>query len=653
MSRFSSYGQADSQMQDELDSGFFGFNNRFRPDQLKDGVLADSQNGRMDLNGEWQVRKGIEVISGSLIQPTGGSLILPFDLDDALPPLIGDSAPAVQASCAYSDPNNTNSQFIIVALNARAVAVNLTAPFNTTDIAYPAGDNANAKASMLQAFNKVILFREGKTALVWDGNLANDFIVAESGAYIQPVRLGDAGSNTSITNGLVTVNAEAHGLVVGDDIVVIEGELNGLVVGEEYEVSSVPNVDSFTFFAQKDDSTSHNAHFTKPVSQGVGYIRMPAPAFGVYHGQRLAVPFDYSVDDDAVDSFTERGIKDEIIISNGLDIQTYDDLNGKFRLNAGTADFVVGMHSFSEDVLLVFNRSSIHLIQGTTNLKNSVVSLLTDEVGCVAKDTIVQVGNTVLFLSDNGVYGASFQDLYNLRGNEVPLSEAIDKTIKDINRDAWGTSSAVYFDNKYYLAVPVGVNQQLNNKVIIYNFINKQWESIDFVDNALFDFEKLIVAGDGLSRGVYVVNSLGGVHRLEQRADGVDRVTADPSTAGLISTHNVPAEITTRQFTLKSIGRKKWNSFELSVQSSTERASDFTISAETENIDYNLGLGTLSSRLGGSLLDVDEDVSIRGRIGNSRAHGIQFTFNQITGRPRIRSLKVTGAQAFRSTNTAI
>jgi hypothetical protein len=652
MSRFSSYGQADSQMQDELDSGFFGFNNRFRPDQLKDGVLADSQNGRMDLNGEWQVRKGIEVISGSLLTAAGG-LTLPFTLNDASAPVLDDNSdPAIQASCAYSDPNNISSQFIVVALNTKAVVVNLTSPFTTTDIAYPSGVVINADASLLQAFNKVILFREGKTALVWDGNVANDFILAESGAYIQPVRLGNAGDNTTITNGLVTVLSTAHGLGVGDDIVVIEGESDGLVVGEEYEVSSIPDADSFTFFAQKDDSAIYNAHFTKPVSQGIGYIRMPAPAFGVYHGQRLAVPFDYSVND-AVNSFTDRGIKDEIIISNGLDIQTYDDLNGKFRLNAGTADFVVGMHSFSEDVLLVFNRSSIHLIQGTTDLKNSVVTLLTDEVGCVSKDTIVQVGNTVLFLSDNGVYGASFQDLYNLRGNEVPLSEAIDKTIKDINRDAWTKSSAVYFDNKYYLAIPVGVGQQLNNKVIIYNFINKQWESIDSVNNVSFDFENLIVAGDGLSRGVYAVNSFGGVHRLEQRVDGIDRITADPSTAGAISTHDVPAEVTTRQFTLKSIDRKKWNSFELSVQSSAERASDFTISAETENIDYDLDLGTLSSRLGGSQLDIDEDVSIRGRIGNSRAYGIQFTFNKITGRPRIRSLKVTGAQAFRSTNTAI
>ena len=257
-------------------------------------------------------------------------------------------------------------------------------------------------------------------------------------------------------------------------------------------------------------------------------------------------------------------------------------------------------------------------------------------------------------MSDNGIYGASFQDLYNLRGNEVPLSESIDSTIRTINKNAWGNSVGVYYDNKYYLAIPVGEGVNLNNKIIIYNFLNKQWESIDSVDStAGFDFDNLLVAGDGLTRAVYAINTFGGVHKLEGRSDGVDLITADPSTVGLVNTYNIPAQIKTRQYALGSIDRKKWNSFEITVQSSPERASDFSILAETENIDYNLSLGTLSERLGGNPLLQDEDVSIRGRIGNSRAYGIQFEINNIVGRPRLRSLKVTGGQAFRSTNNAI
>ena len=258
-----------------------------------------------------------------------------------------------------------------------------------------------------------------------------------------------------------------------------------------------------------------------------------------------------------------------------------------------------------------------------------------------------------MFLSDNGVYGVSFQDLYNLRGNEVPLSESIDATIQQINKEYWSKSVGVYFDNKYYLAVPVGLGANKNNKIIIYNFLNKQWESVDSVNDPTFDFDNLIVAGDKSNRAVYAVNSLGGVHKIESREDGVDRITADPSTAGLITSININPSITTRQFNLKNIDRKKWNTFEIHTESSAERVSDFSISAETENIDYNLQLGTLSDRLGGQQLARGEDVSIRGRIGNSRAYGIQFTLNSITGRPKIKSLKVTGAQAFRSTNTAI
>ena len=700
MPRYSSYGQADSQQIDEFDAGFFGFNNRFRPDQLKQGVLADSQNGRMNLNGEWQVRKGIDAVSGVLIE-SGIGITLPFTLNDASPPTLDDSAqPRIWASCAFSNPIDTSGQYLLVATNNRAVATNL-ATGESIDISYPNGYALGQLSELLQAFNQVILFNGGNTALIWDGQfdaiLAGSFEIgknytidsigttdftligassntvgevftatgagsgtgtafsaftkAPSGSYIQPVRLGDGGNNTVITDGEATVTSTAHGLSVGDTVAVLEAS-NALVVGEEYQVASVPDADTFTFYVQTDDDTSHNNHYIKPVSKGIGYIRMPAPPFGVYHSERLVVPYEYDVES-SVDTFTDRGIKDQVIFSNGLDVNTYDDVFNQFRLNAGTADFIVGLHSFSEDKLLVFNRNSIHIIAGTKNLSQAAVSLITDEVGCVARDSIVQVGNTILFLSDNGIYGASFQDLYNLRGNEIPLSEAIDATIQDINKNIWDRSSAVYFDNKYYIAVPLGSNSSRNNAVIIYNFVNSQWESIDSVDNDEFDFEKLVVAGDGEFRGVYAVNSFGGVHRLETRLDGIDRVAADASASSLITTHQIPASMVTRQYTVGTTDRKKWNTFEITTESSPERASDFSISAETENIDYNLNLGSLSDRLGGSPLEANEDVSIRGRIGNTRAYGIQFTINNTSGRPRLRSFKATGGIAFQSTNKAI
>ena len=709
MPRYSGYGANDSKIVDEFDSGYFGFNNRFRPDQLKPGVLSDSRNGRMDLNGEWQVRKGIDNITSELVAGTTG-VVLSFTLDDAgsPPTLNNDAQPRIWASCAYSDPSETSSQYIITAQNTEAIASNLDT--NTaTQVAYPPSFTLGKLSSLTQAFRQVILFQGGRTSLVWDGVVTaveagsftegktykiaslgdtvwadvgatgtvgevftataagtgdgtafSGFTKVESGTYAQPDRLGDPSvNNTVITNNVVSVVSTNHGLKVGDEIVVVDPGSTTLITGENYFVSLVVGANGFAFFAEKNDSSSTEAHFTRPVSQGIGFVHMPAPPFGVYHGGRLVVPYEYTVES-APETYSDRKTKDEIIFSNGLDINTYDDVPNTKQLTAGTADFIVGLHSFSDDQLLIFNRNSIHTITSTIKISEAVTSLVTGEIGCVAKDSIVQVGGNLFFLSDSGIYGASFQDLYNLRGNEVPLSEAIDKTIRLINRDFWHNSSAVYFDNKYYIAVPLDsinsegarVRATKNNAILIYNFINKQWESIDSVTS--FDYEKLIIAGEGEKRGVYCVNSFGGVHLLESRNDGTDRISVDPSASNLVTTQPIESSLTTRDFTIGTTDRKKWNTFEMQVQSSDVEVSDFDISAETKNIDYNLNLGTLSSRLiYNSPLAINEDVSIRGRIGNSRAYSIQFTLNNFTGRPRIKSIKTSGGVAFNSTNTAI
>lgn len=708
MPRYSGYGSNDSRIVDEFDTGYFGFNNRFRPDQLKPGVLADSRNGRMDINGEWQVRRGIDNITSELVAGTTG-ITLSFDLNDGSPPTLDDDAqPRIWASCAYSDPNQQSSQYIITAQNTESIASDLETS-TASKIPYPPSYTLQRISNLTQAFNQVILFVKGKTALVWDGiveaveagnfevgktykistagttdfttigaadsavgtvftatgvgsgtgTAVSGFTKVESGTYAQPDRLGNAGNNTTIADGVVSVLSTAHGLSVNDKIVVLDGDTTELVEGEEYYVSEVTDANNFKFIAQKNDTASAaEAHFSEPMSQGVGFIHMPAPDFGVYHGGRLVVPYEYNVEA-SDDTFTDRNIKDEIIFSNGLDINTYDDVPNTKRLTGGTADFIVGLHSFSDDQLLIFNRNSIHTITSTINIPQARTSLVTDEIGCVAKDSIVQVANNLFFLSDSGIYGASFQDLYNLRGNDIPLSESIDGTIGLINRNLWQNSSAVYFDNKYYIAVPLNsvdaqgnpVTATKNNVVLIYNFINKQWESIDAVTS--FDFEKLIIAGDGDKRGVYCVNSFGGVHLLESRNDATDRISVDPTAANTITTQPIESSITTRDFTIGTTDRKKWNSFEMHVQSSPEEVSDFDISAETKNIDYSLSLGTLSSRLDNNPLNIDEDVSIRGRIGNSRAYSIQFTINNFTGRPRIKSIKTSGGIAFNSTNTAI
>jgi hypothetical protein len=855
MARYDKFGALDDAIGTDGDYGFIGFNNRLRPDQLSRGMLADSQNMRLDRNGEAQVRKGVELIEApfavggdvlrlpvtaeiddgvtsllpttiesasltsnvvSLIlndpaiepghsfqignevtvegvqftttDPNGvhtltnvtdnGDTVtltyaltgtnetyvtavvlpetLPFDLTGVTTQAVvgygmvldQGQVTEVYASTGFSDPANNASQYILIASNLKVVAKNLTTGA-TTDIIYPAGETVPPEADMIQAFNKVFIFRNGQAALEWDGDFTGTpaFTKVASGEYSQPVQIvcasgefaliqnrgivhqedgvsvgstitviGDktlstdqtsgltigaefvvskvfeGGSTTTITaatetlisggeyDGLykVTITAAGHGKNVGDPIDIagfgdskIDGsrfvaEVNGndivFYVPQNPSITvdggeTVALAHGFEFYVDASKTDSHVTDgesfastpvFTRKVSVGLGFSHMPSPPFATYHQRRLVMPYRFEVND-TVDSFTSRGILDEVIASDILDTDTYDRIYAQYRFNAGTADYIVGLHSFAEDSLLVFNRNSIHLVQNTINLEAASTRLLTSEVGCVARKSIKQVGNQVIFLSDNGVYGTQFLDEYNLRGTETPLSEPINETIKRINKEAWEQSVAVYFDNRYYIAVPLD-DATKNNAILVYNFLNQQWESVDTTNNVNWDIEGLIVAGDGSDRGVYAINQLGGIHRLDYRVDGVDRiVTAIGEEANGI---DIEAAITTRQYTLGSMERKKWKEFDMHVQSSDTNDSDLSIQVETENPDATTVIGTLSS-FNGSALPAGEDVSIRGRIGNKRGYGIQFTFNNTTGRPRIRAIEVDGSATFRSTNKAI
>lgn len=819
MPRYSAYGARDDRVQEDGDRGFVGFNNRLRPDQLKPGLLADSQNGRMGLNGQWEVRKGIDQILTPVT--TTGALVLPFsivdsDTDAAIAdpdlnsgnlvitnitgskyntngrinlsnvaaisgangnqdytktgtneltvsgsftgdadssvtvkyPILNDNAvEGIYGSCAFSDPNDNASQFIILATNTKAIAFNLET-LVSTDIAYPSGITVASEVDMIQAFNKVFIFRDGQTALEWDGNTSNDFLKVDSGEYSQPVQIvcasgefalienrgivhqpdgvsqgdsitvigdktlsGDdssglvigsdfivaktysAGSTTAISAATaasvsggeydgrfkVTITAAGHGKHVGDPITIAgfgDTKIDGKRFVSEKTTDTIifyviqnPSVTlsgdetvalaaGFEFYISDYEKTSAHVTdgasltttpvFTRKVSVGLGFTHMPAPPFAIYHQRRLVMPFNYTVNDTA-DSFTANGKLDELISSDILDTDTYDQIYANFRFNAGTADFIVGLHSFSEDVLLVFNRNSIHVVANSQVLNNATARLLTDEIGCLARKSIQQIGNQILFLSDNGVYGVSFQDEYNLRGTELPLSEAIDATIQRINKTFQSKAVSVYFDNRYYLAVPLD-NSQENNAIIIYNFLNQQWESIDTVGTEGFHITNMFLAGDGNNKGVYVVNDLGGVNRLESRVDGNDNLTT--VIGGSVQNVQVPGSVKTRQFTFNNLDRKKWRSFEMHVESQPDLDSNFDIDGELENLDRSIEIGTLRGFNGDSDLQAGSDISIRGRLGNPRAYGIQLDINNIVGRPKLRAVSVDGIESFRAVDRA-
>ena len=736
MARYDAYGAQDNRLAEDLDQGFIGFNNKLRPDQLRPGMLTESNNGRMDLNGEWQPRKGIEIFSTpftpAVLKLYAISDSLAFRLHDTLPdvattgdgvktdysrsgevltinfasahgittgdivnidvtaggtvdpngnhsctassstqiqititgldaeptgamnvkgPKLDTSASNfIHAACEFSDPNNEAASYIAAVGTQSTILVKTSDSGATTvTLTYPSGESVPEGSNIIQAFNKLFIFRKGQIALQWDGDVSTTtFSLVSNGTFTQPTPIPISDLDFASGTATATVSSTSS-LLVGDVLTITTAGTSGYTVGDTVTVSEVTNSTTFKFPTDKADDTNKTATVSKPISIGLGFTHMPAPEFGTYHQRRLVVPYRYDITGSSGSAtITDKKILDEALFSDILDHNTYDRVFGQFRFNAGEADFIVGFHSFSEDQLVVFNRNSIHTVKNSLSLENSVSQVITNDIGCVARNSIQQIGNKLMFLSDNGVYALDFIDLYNLRGQDVPLSESIQGTIANINQAYAHKAVSAYFDNRYYLAVPVG-NSTTNNRLIIYNFLNRQWESIDSIADDDWEYSYLVVGGAGDKRGVYVVNRTGGVHKYEERVDDSDRFL--DAIGGSNQTAIVPSSATTRMFTVGSIDRKKWNNFEIHLQSSENNVSNATLSAITENIDAEINLGTISDLNGGELA-IDEDVSLRGRFGNKRAYGLQFKLETTKGRPRLRALKVAGGITFRNTQKA-
>jgi hypothetical protein len=548
----------------------------------------------------------------------------------------------IYGSCRFSDPTNSNAEYLLIATNASVLAYDV-ATFSETAIAYPASTTINEDCDLVQAFDKVYLFREGYTPLEWDGDLTGSpaFSKVASGAKTQQTIL-QSSNNTTISSGVATVSETGHGLEVGDKFFAIEAAGLEVDPDDQITVATVPDANSFTYYVDAADYTGTVVYTTRGSDLGGGYINMPAAGWGVYHQRRFWLPYTH----DAAASPSARNVQDELIASDLLDPTTFDPVANQFRVTAGVSDYLVAAQPFNEDTLLAFNRNSIHVLRNVSGALGDVqTQVLSEDVGCLARKSIVAYANQVFFLSDSGVYSVSFQDEYNLRGTELPLSEAIQPLINRINTSAADKAVAVYHNNRYYLAVPLD-GSTVNNALLVYNFLNQGWESYDYVSASGFSILDLIPARSGKVNELYGVTTAGGVHKLE--ATGLAQDSLAVTIGGTAAeSFSIPATVTTRQYVAGTMDRKKWREVEVQLKSPTTEATNASIAVVTEDPDNTGDLGTIYEALAGNLV-AGEDASIRKRTGNLRGYGLSVTMTPSEGRPKLRAVRVDGSVAFRS-----
>jgi len=346
---------------------------------------------------------------------------------------------------------------------------------------------------------------------------------------------------------------------------------------------------------------------------------------------------------------------DTVSVSNYLNYNDWDAVDA-FTINNGTNDQIIGVSPWTLNEFLVFMRGSIFYIGVGSNRyasgdglsSDSYVRTLATDIGCSARKSVVQAGGGVFFLSDNGVYFLQPQpasaDSMKLLSMADPISAPIDDVIQRINNTYAYRSVATYWNNRYYIAVPIDGSTD-NNAVLVFNFILKQWESVD-VYPAGFDIFDFIVAKKDNQRRLYAADTDQGIFLLEELNwdEYQDWAVGDPNSGKPVLPFYLPATLEplsfpknniigileTRKYSFGNIGDKRFSSAEVEILA--EAGSQVTTIAKVTNPDVDTQIDSFGAQF-------SEDSARRNpirKIGTSI--NFQFTSNNL--RPSIRSAYV-------------
>lgn len=180
---------------------------------------------------------------------------------------------------------------------------------------------------------------------------------------------------------------------------------------------------------------------------------MPRAERSIYFQGRLWIPKD----------------DDTIAYSDFNDPTSYQAVTQEFYINPGSADRIVQLAKVGRSTIVIFKSRSIHVIYGVYgNLASVQGDTLTQAFGCLAPESVVDVGNEIWFLSQDGLRSLVHTELGEFgsvqlkmaktdTGEAVPIvvGEPLKPLFDRINSTYVGAAAGAYWNRRFYLAVPL------------------------------------------------------------------------------------------------------------------------------------------------------------------------------------------------------
>lgn len=190
-------------------------------------------------------------------------------------------------------------------------------------------------------------------------------------------------------------------------------------------------------------------------SHAVAYVSLTPPSQPIFlatHTQRLFCA-----------SANTTNYPDTLFFSDILDGESWDPA-GSVRVG-GDGDPITGLYSWFGNKLLVFKERSIWAVDANPQEDPAdwVVSLISGNVGCISHRSIAAVGADVMFLARDGVRSLAQIQAGTQTDVGLPISAPIGDIMSQIDRSKYQYCDAVYWNNRYMLAVPKNLDQVQNS----------------------------------------------------------------------------------------------------------------------------------------------------------------------------------------------
>ena len=319
-----------------------------------------------------------------------------------------------------------------------------------------------------------------------------------------------------------------------------------------------------------------------------------------------------------------------------------------FRVG-GDGEPITGISSWTGYRLVVFKQNSTYVITTdptAASIANWPIEIVSGDIGCVARNSISQIGANLYWLAQDGV--RSMQRILQGTDQEIsePLSKVIDSTIQEINRTYISRASAAYYKNRYILSVPIGTSTT-NNCSIVYNTVHRAWSGkwTNFSANEFSHYT------NSPSNCLVFATPSGSVLQWREWVKDDNEVEGDYQDSG----SSIRTSITTREFTFGEImSYKSLNNIEVQFYSSLAYCS---ISLVNENGDTvtafsNIDSSAFSGGLGSLILPFVLNASAvirnqkskrraRSLLGNQPVRGVQVLVESSSGKLNLQSVTVS------------